>query len=487
MAPKSNPALKGVVAPSTPRKPQSRAALNPLEAASPALAGLPQPKTVPFLDGVRVITVKEAGGADLVGSDVSLCGYLGIADIKALRELHSLIQPFLNRLADMIKQGYEKEVTGKGPAKTQIEVGKLFGYISKQNDVDISGFDPGTCPWPLPTDGNTFHAVHRPFLYWVKTLYDILAGGYGVDVSTRAPQGDPAERDGAHVYWGFAAEDWHRAFYLVKNYLKKASKKASRQGDHAGASKPQNNKAVPVRYYAPPNAATPQTPAAQSTPAKSPGMRNLKNAEFDFIEDPAQVQKIDEELAVHQALPVEQRTEIENQRLLAFEEKLDKLSLARDAHKTANSLINLRPPLSYTEQVTTIKSLVHPRRTPVQWPPQATPETLVATNQEKENGVQAAREGLQAQPEYYDLTRSIAYVADIMQEANLILDDEKAYKEVETIQSYISTISAIPPSYEVLCQALGLDLKYPRAPGVHPATDVYYDKHPNAVQFLKPH
>ena len=105
MAPnKSNPASKGVVAPSTLRKPQSRAALNPLEAASPALAGLPQlKKTVPFLDSVRVITVKEAGRADLVSSDVSLYGYLGIADTKALRELYSLIQPVLNRLADIIK------------------------------------------------------------------------------------------------------------------------------------------------------------------------------------------------------------------------------------------------------------------------------------------------------------------------------------------------------------------------------------------------
>ena len=52
---------------------------------------------------------------------------------------------------------------------------------------------------------------------------------------------------------------------------------------------------------------------------------------------------------------------------------------------------------------------------------------------------------------------------------------------METIQSYISTISAIPPSYEALCKALGLDLKDPRAPGVYPATDVYYDKHPNTV------
>ncbi|KAI4225082.1 MAG: hypothetical protein LQ349_007123, partial [Xanthoria aureola] len=80
------------------------------------------------------------------GSNVSLCGYLGLADTKALRELHARIQPSLNRLADIIKQGYDKEVTGKGPAKTQIEVGKLFGYISRQNDVDISGFDPKNCP-----------------------------------------------------------------------------------------------------------------------------------------------------------------------------------------------------------------------------------------------------------------------------------------------------------------------------------------------------
>ena len=147
--------------------------------------------------------------------------------------------------------------------------------------------------------------------------------GYGVDISTRAPQGDPAERDAAHVYWGFAAEDWHRAFYLVKNYPKKASKKASRQGDHAGASKPQNNKAVAVRYYTSSNADPPKNLASQSTPAKSPGISHLKNAEFDWNEDPAQVQQIDEELAAHQALPDHQRTVIENERLAEFEEKLE--------------------------------------------------------------------------------------------------------------------------------------------------------------------
>lgn len=49
--------------------------------------------------------------------------------------------------------------------KTQIEVSRLFGYISKRNEVDISSFDPTHCAWPLPTVGDTFNADSRPFLY----------------------------------------------------------------------------------------------------------------------------------------------------------------------------------------------------------------------------------------------------------------------------------------------------------------------------------
>ncbi|KAI4276889.1 MAG: hypothetical protein LQ337_002187 [Flavoplaca oasis] len=173
---------------------------------------------------------------------------------------------------------------GKGATKTQIEVSKLFGYISRQNQIDISDFDPKFSEWPLPLEGNTFHAVHRPFLYWIKTLYDILTSGQGVDISTRAPEGDPAQRDRAHFYWGYASEDWHWAYYLVKNYLKKKLKKNSRQSEHAGASKPQNNKAEAMRYYAAPGADPPKDLASQSTLAKSPAISHLKPVDFDWIE-----------------------------------------------------------------------------------------------------------------------------------------------------------------------------------------------------------
>lgn len=61
-----------------------------------------------------------------------------LADTKGLRELHARIRPILDRLEAIIKEGYHKEVTGKGAVKTQIEVSKLFGYISGQNEIDIS-------------------------------------------------------------------------------------------------------------------------------------------------------------------------------------------------------------------------------------------------------------------------------------------------------------------------------------------------------------
>ncbi|KAL8935369.1 MAG: hypothetical protein Q9216_005464 [Gyalolechia sp. 2 TL-2023] len=51
------------------------------------------------------------------------------------------------------------------------------------------------------------------------------------------------------------------------------------------------------------------------------------------------------------------------------------------------------PPLSYTEQVTVVKYLCHPRRTPVQYPYNASPEEMVATNLQKQAGAKAAREG----------------------------------------------------------------------------------------------
>lgn len=55
------------------------------------------------------------------------------------------------------------------------------------------------------------------------------------------------------------------------------------------------------------------------------------------------------------------------------------------------------------------------------------------------------------------------------------------------MQKHISTISAIPPTYEESCEALGLDTDLPHAPGVHPAKELYHDEHPEAVQYLKPH
>lgn len=47
---------------------------------------------------------KENGGADLVGSDVSLCGYLGLQSTKDIRELHEQLQPTLNRLQGIIRE-----------------------------------------------------------------------------------------------------------------------------------------------------------------------------------------------------------------------------------------------------------------------------------------------------------------------------------------------------------------------------------------------
>ncbi|KAL8833059.1 MAG: hypothetical protein Q9176_008105 [Flavoplaca citrina] len=261
-------------APSIPAGSKSRSALNPLEAASPALAGPPPPtKAVPFLDGVRVIAGKETG-VDLEGSDVTLCGYLGLAGTKELRELYNRLRDLLERLESIIKVGYHKEATGKGLLKTQIEVSKLFGYISGRNDIDISDFDPKSGAWPLPTEGNTFHGTYRPFLYWMKTLYDILNSGQGVDISTKAPEGDPAARDPKHAYWGFASEDWHRAYFFVKNWLKKTAKKTSRQ----------------VRYYATADAG-PSTAAAgpSASHSQSPATKYPKPVEFDWIEDPEQV------------------------------------------------------------------------------------------------------------------------------------------------------------------------------------------------------
>ncbi|KAL9025361.1 MAG: hypothetical protein Q9180_007686, partial [Flavoplaca navasiana] len=153
-------------APLTPTGSKLRATLNPLEEASPALAGPPLPKRrASYLDGIRVIAGKDTEGPDLVGSDVSLCGYLGLADTKQLRELHAQLLPLLDRLEAIIKEGYYKEVIGKTTSKTQIEVSKLFGYISQQNGTDISDFDLKSTQWPLPVEGSTFHAVYRPFSY----------------------------------------------------------------------------------------------------------------------------------------------------------------------------------------------------------------------------------------------------------------------------------------------------------------------------------
>lgn len=63
----------------------------------------------------------------------------------------------------------------------------------------------------------------------------------------------------------------------------------------------------------------------------------------------------------------------------------------------------------------------------------------------------------------------------------------KVEEGVGRVQKHISNISAIPPTYEESCEALGLDPQLPRAPGVYPVGDPFYDEHPEAVQFLKAH
>lgn len=72
-------------------------------------------------------------------------------------------------------------------------------------------------------------------------------------------------------------------------------------------------------------------------------------------------------------------------------------------------------------------------------------------------------------------------------EANTTVDDQQAQENIEKIQKHIITINGIPLTYEESCNALGLDNDLPRTPGVHPAKDPYYDDHPEAVQYLKPH
>ncbi|KAL8977109.1 MAG: hypothetical protein Q9205_007021 [Flavoplaca limonia] len=130
---------------------------------------------------------------------------------------------------------------------------------------------------------------------------------------------------------------------------------------------------------------------------------------------------------------------------------MDKLVLARDAHKTANSWYNLRPPLSYTEQVATIQGLYEPKRTP------ATPKDIILTTKEKEIGAQAAREGRQPELEQQVFTRTLAHIADLLVEADAPVDDQRAQQNVEKIQKHISTISSIEYGtfeHQFLCPAL---------------------------------
>ena len=67
------------------------------------------------------------------------------------------------------------------------------------------------------------------------------------------------------------------------------------------------------------------------------------------------------------------------------------------------------------------------------------------------------------------------------------VDNQQGQENVEKIQKHISTINSIPTTYEESCKALGLDTDLPRALGVHPAKDPYYDDHPETVQYLRPH
>ncbi|KAL9026987.1 MAG: hypothetical protein Q9196_004431 [Gyalolechia fulgens] len=79
-------------------------------------------------------------------------------------------------------------------------------------------------------------------------------------------------------------------------------------------------------------------------PTRNPATERLNLPESDYLEDPDEVQRIEDELEALRGLPDDERSQLEEVRLGEFEAKVDKLVQKRDAHTAASSRQNIRPP-----------------------------------------------------------------------------------------------------------------------------------------------